>query len=70
MKYLHKRHKINISFVRMILQYSHLKHKMPFGFFGWFVQYNQMLGIKYACLMKKMMKIKNRKLEEKINCDK
>jgi hypothetical protein len=28
-KYLHKGHKINISFVGMILQYPHLKHKMP-----------------------------------------
>ncbi len=70
MKYLHKGHKINISFVRMILQYTHLKHKMSASFFGWFVQYFQMLGIKYACSMKKMMKIKNRKLEEKINYDK
>ncbi len=39
MKYLHKGHKINISFVRMILQCPHLKHKMLAGFFGWFVQY-------------------------------
>jgi hypothetical protein len=39
MEYLHKGHKINISFVKMILQYSHLKHKMSSGFFGWFVQY-------------------------------
>jgi hypothetical protein len=43
---------------------------MPASFFGWFVQYTQMLAIKYACSMKKMMKIKNRKLEEKINGDK
>ncbi len=28
MKYLHKGHKININFVRMILQYPHLKHTM------------------------------------------
>jgi hypothetical protein len=54
----------------MILKYPHLQHKMPGSFFGWFVQYTQMLGIKYACSMKKMMKIQNRKLEEKINCDK
>jgi hypothetical protein len=27
-KYLHKGHKININFVRMILQYPHLKHTM------------------------------------------
>ncbi len=32
-------HKINISFVTMILQYPHLKHKMLINFFGWFVQY-------------------------------
>ncbi len=70
MKYLHKGHKINISFVKMILQYSHLKHKMFFGFIGWFVQYTQMLGIKYAYSMEQMMKIKDRKLEEKNNCDK
>ncbi len=38
-KYLHKGHKINISFVKMILQYPHLKHKMLANFFGWFVQY-------------------------------
>jgi len=38
---------------------------MPIGFFGWFVQYTQMLGIKYACSMKKMMKIKFKKIEEK-----
>ncbi len=38
-KYLHKGHKINISFVIMILQYPHLKHKMSIGFFEWFVQY-------------------------------
>ncbi len=43
---------------------------MSAGFFGWFVQYTQMLGIKYACSMKKIMKIKNRKLEGKIDCDK
>jgi L-cysteine desulfidase len=43
----------------MILQYPHLKHKMPVGLCN-----TQMLGIKYACSMKKMMKIKNRKLEE------
>jgi hypothetical protein len=54
----------------MILQYSHLKHKMFFGFIGWFVQYTQMLGIKYAYSMEQMMKIKDRKLEEKNNCDK
>jgi hypothetical protein len=59
MKYLHTGHKININFVRIILQYPHSKHKMPTGFFGWFVQYTQMLGIKYACSMKKLMKIKN-----------
>ncbi len=39
MKYLHG-HKINISFVTMILQYPHLKHKMLISFFGWFVQYS------------------------------
>jgi len=49
----------------MILQHSHLKHKMPASFFEWFDQCTQMLGIKYACSMKKMMKIKNKKLEEK-----
>jgi hypothetical protein len=54
----------------MILQYPHLKHKMLASFSGWFMQYIQMLGIKYACSMKTMMKIKNRKLEEKISCDK
>jgi hypothetical protein len=43
---------------------------MPAGFFGWFVQYTQMLGIKYACSMKEMMTIKNKKLERKIDCDK
>jgi NTP pyrophosphatase (non-canonical NTP hydrolase) len=43
---------------------------MSAGFFGWSIQYTQMLGIKYACSMKKMMKKKNRKLEEKNNCDK
>ncbi len=31
MKYLLKGHKININFVRMILQYPHLKHKMSAG---------------------------------------
>jgi hypothetical protein len=36
-----------------------LNHKMSLGLF---MQYTQMLGIKYACSMKKMMKIKNRKL--------
>jgi hypothetical protein len=36
-KYLHKGHKINISFITMILQYPHLKHKMLVGIFGWFV---------------------------------
>jgi hypothetical protein len=40
------------------------------GFFGQFMQYTQMLGIKYACSMKKMMKIKNRKLEGKFDFDK
>ncbi len=39
MKYLHKGHKININFVRMILQYPHLKHKIQASLFGWFVQY-------------------------------
>ncbi len=39
MKYLHKGHKINISFVKMIVQYPHLKHNMSVGVFGWFVQY-------------------------------
>jgi hypothetical protein len=39
---------------------------MLVGFFGWFMQYIQMLGIKYACSMKKMMKIKNRRLKEKL----
>ncbi len=38
-EYLHKGHKINISFVKMNFQYPHLKHKMLVGFFGWFVQY-------------------------------
>jgi hypothetical protein len=28
-----------------------------------------MLGIKYACSMKKLMEIKNGKLEEKNNCN-
>jgi len=63
-KYLHKGHKININFVRMILLYPHLKHKMPIDFLGWFLQY-QMLGIKYACSMKKMVTIKNWKLKKK-----
>jgi hypothetical protein len=54
----------------MILQYPDLKHKMPTSFFRWFVQYTQMLGTKYACSMRKMMKIKNKNLEEKNNCDK
>jgi len=27
-RYLHKGHKINISFIRMILQYPYLKHKI------------------------------------------
>jgi hypothetical protein len=49
----------------MILQYPHLKHKMPIGFFGWFVQHTQMLGIKYACSMKKMMKEKKLKTRRK-----
>jgi hypothetical protein len=57
-KYLHKDHKINISFVRMILQYPHLKHKMPASFFGLFVQY-QNVGHKICMIsMKKMMTIK------------
>ncbi len=63
-KYSHKGHKININFVRMILLYPHLKHKMPIDFLGWFLQY-QMLGIKYACSMKKMVTIKNWKLKKK-----
>jgi hypothetical protein len=64
MKYLHKGHKINIGFVKMILQYPHLKHKMLAGFLDSLCN-TQMLGIKYACSMKKMMMIKNRKLEKK-----
>ncbi len=59
MIYLHKGHNINISFVRMILQYAHLKHKIPIDFFEWFVQY-PMFGIRYACSMKKMMTIENK----------
>ncbi len=38
---------------------------MPIGFFGWFVQHTQMLGIKYACSMKKMMKEKKLKTRRK-----
>jgi hypothetical protein len=54
--YLHKDHKINITLVRLILQYPHLKHKMSTSFFGWFVN-TQMSNIKYARLMKKKMRI-------------
>jgi hypothetical protein len=32
-KYLHKGHKININFVKMILQHPQLKHKMLTIFF-------------------------------------
>ncbi len=63
MKYLHKGHKVNVSFVRMNLQYPHLKHKMSIGFLDGLCN-THMLGIKYACLMKKMMTIKKIKLEE------
>jgi len=68
-KYLHKGHKINISFVKMIMQYPHLKHKMPIRFFGWFIQYPN-VEHKICMLMKKMMMIEIRKLQEKFNCDK
>jgi phage pi2 protein 07 len=49
---VHKGHKINISFVKMILQYPHLKHKMSIGFFGWFVQYPN-VGHKICMLSEK-----------------
>jgi hypothetical protein len=65
-KYLHKGHKINIRFVRMILQYPHLKHKMPTCIFEWFVQYSN-VEHKICMLNEKNMTmiLKNRKLEKK-----
>jgi hypothetical protein len=56
-EYLHKGHKINISCVRMNFQYLHLKHKMLVVFLDGLCN-TQMLGIKYACPMKKIMMIK------------
>jgi hypothetical protein len=69
-KYLHKGHKINISFVRMILQ-CHLKQKMPTCVFKWFVQYPS-VEHKICMLNEKnmMMIFLKRKLENKTNCDK
>ncbi len=61
MKYLFKGHKINMNFVRMILQYPHLKHKMSVGILDGLCN-THMLGIKYACSMKKIMMIKKKKL--------
>ncbi len=63
MKYLHKGHKINIRFVRMILQYPHLKHKMLTSFFGWFVQYLN-VGLKIFMLNEKNDDDKKIKLED------
>jgi len=64
-KYLHKGHKININFVRLILQYPHLKHKMLVGFLDGLCNI-EMLGIQNAWSMKKMMMIKNLKIRKKI----
>ncbi len=61
MKYLHKGHKINISFVIMILQYPHLKHKILVFLHG--LCNTQMLGI-ICMLNEKNDDDKNRKLEE------
>ncbi len=52
MKYLLKGHKINISFVRMILQYPHLKHKMSVSFLDGLCN-THILSIIYVCSMKK-----------------
>ncbi len=60
---LYKGHKINISFVRMILQYPHLKHKMLAGFFGWFVQYPN-VGHKICMFNEKNDDDKKIKLED------
>jgi hypothetical protein len=62
-KYLHKGHKLNINFVKMILQYSHLKHKMLAGFLDGLCN-TKMLGIKCACSIKKNDDNKKLKLEE------
>ncbi len=66
MNNLHKCHKINISFVKMSLQYPHLKHKIPIGVFGWFVQY---LNVEHKICMfnekpddDKKLKIRRKKL--------
>jgi hypothetical protein len=45
----------------MTLQYPHLKHNMSAGFLDGLYN-NQMLGIKYACSMKKMMMVKKLKI--------
>jgi len=58
-------HKINISCVRLILQYAHLKQKVLASFFGWFVQYPN-VGHKIFMFNEKN---DDDKLEEK-NCDK
>ncbi len=66
-KYLHKGHKINISFV---LQYPHLKHKMSACVFEWFVQYPNVEH--KICIFNKrinMMMIKKKEIR-KNNCDK
>jgi hypothetical protein len=58
-KYLHKGHKIKISFVKMILQYPHLKHKMLASLFGLFVQYLY-VGHKICMFNEKNDDIKNK----------
>ncbi len=59
MKYLHKGHKIKISFVKMILQYPDLKHKMLASLFGLFVQYLY-VGHKICMFNEKNDDIKNK----------
>ncbi len=62
-KYLHKGHKINVSFVRLSLQYPHLKHKMLAGFFEWFVQYPD-VGHKICMFNEKLMMVKNKEIRK------
>ncbi len=69
MNNLHKGHKINISVVKMILQYPHLKHKMPTSVFGWFVQYPN-VGHKICMFNEKNDDDKFFLKKKETNCDK
>jgi hypothetical protein len=57
MKYLHKGRKININFVKMILQYPHFKHKMLTDFLDGLCIYPN-IGHKICMFNEKMMTIK------------